>query len=196
MFKILFSIALLSAMTGLLSAASICDGDINNLVKNCGFETGDFTDWTVAYAASGSFLTVDTFDPNSGSYDASFGASDSEVDTITQTLATIAGDSYAFSFYLFDRNEQAGLFQADFDGNQELDVTTAPGSYQQYIFDVTASTDSTVIQFDGYNAAARFVLDDVQVDDLGPAVPEPASFLLAGFGLAAASIGLYLRRGR
>ena len=38
--------------------ASICDHVAGNLVMNCGFETGNFSDWTVTPAASGKDIVV------------------------------------------------------------------------------------------------------------------------------------------
>jgi len=45
-------LALLAVMSAPLSAVglSYCDGVAGNLIANCGFETGDFTDWALAGA--------------------------------------------------------------------------------------------------------------------------------------------------
>jgi len=74
-------------------AGSICDGAGGNLVQNCGFETGDFSGWTVTPAASNSRLYVTSI-AYSGYFGAVFGASGPDYggsgpyyDTIAQTLA-------------------------------------------------------------------------------------------------------------
>src|SRR6267378_1982555 len=73
-----------------LAQPSICDAITGNLVKNCGFETGDFTDWTTipAVPANNSNFGVDNRLPNSGTYAAFFEATGTFDDTITQTLTT------------------------------------------------------------------------------------------------------------
>jgi hypothetical protein len=61
-------------------ASSVCDAVAGNLVTNCGFETGDFTGWTLSgndvpgeegnlYGVEG-VDPVDGISPNSGSYQA------------------------------------------------------------------------------------------------------------------------------
>jgi hypothetical protein len=78
---------------------SICDAIASNLVANCGFETGDFTDWSTSNLnASG----VESFGfdegPNSGSFFAALGNVGSD-GTISQTLSTVIGQPYTISFY-------------------------------------------------------------------------------------------------
>ena len=43
--------------------ASEFDAILGNLVLNCGFETGDFTDWTMTPAAVGSNFGVESIPP-------------------------------------------------------------------------------------------------------------------------------------
>src|SRR5208283_5928083 len=71
-----------------------------NLVVNGGFETGDFTDWTVT--GGGNFVddgSSSGITPHTGNYVAEFGAS-GEIDYLSQTLSTTHGASYLLSFWL------------------------------------------------------------------------------------------------
>ena len=81
-------------------STSFCDSNPQNLVQNCGFETGDFTSWTT----SGSDVTLgqlgnlygvegtdplDGISPNSGSFQAFIADLDPNATTLSQTLNTI-----------------------------------------------------------------------------------------------------------
>jgi hypothetical protein len=155
------------------------------LVQNGGFETGNFSNWTVTNASSGSLIAVNNIDPHTGTYAASFGAVSGLNDTISQTLATVAGQSYSISFWLEHPTRVASNgFHVIWDGTIQLLalVNSDRFLYTQYTFTETASTSSTALRFGGFETPAYFYLDDVSVT--GPqSVPEPASLLLFGFGL-------------
>jgi hypothetical protein len=91
-------------------ASSVCDGVAGNLVANCGFETGDFTSWTLSgndvpgeagnlYGVEGQDL-VDGISPNSGSYQAFFATLDSNATKLSQDITTTAGDQYTITFWV------------------------------------------------------------------------------------------------
>ena len=168
-------------------AASICDAVVGNLVQNCGFETGDFTDWQVRPAAfPGSFYGI-TSGSNSGFYAAYFGGTVvGDYDQISQTFSTVAGDDYSVSFYFFDNgDENDSDFKAEWDGNVIFDDLNGPDvGYEQLSF-TEAGGGSDSLSFEAYDLPGSFRLDDVEVTDDGPATPEPSSALLLGAGLVA-----------
>jgi subtilase family serine protease len=152
-----------------------------SLVQNGGFETGDFTDWTLvgntvvatqtgetiynAVESTGQYPLV----VHSGNYGAFLG--DTQVATLSQALDTIPGENYLFSFWL--DNPVSGtpqIFQAKWDGNYLYSVTNPPSfSWTNFEFITTAAGNDT-IQFGAENGPNYFGLDDVSV--IG--IPSPA----------------------
>lgn len=202
-------------------AASVCDSTSGNIVTNCGFESGSFSGWSVTgnlYGGiNGNYIYIDSGNPNSGTYDAAFGAPSQygqtttgnmygPVTTLSQTVAALPGQYYEISFYL-DNNgcsvtdgcpDEYNYFDAYFDGALLTKEYNLPysGSYDEYVFVVGTTGgvnpyNSDLLQFDFTNDDDLFYFDDVSVNSLGP-TPEPASFLLVAPVLG----GLWLARRR
>jgi hypothetical protein len=184
------------------TSVSICDSTAGNLVSNCGFETGDFTSWTLSgndvptelgyqYGVEGQD-PLDSISPNSGNYQAFFADIDANATTLSQSIATTSGDEYQISFYLAQDTPVGGgysnLFSASF-GGTTLTSMTAVGvqGYTQYSYDAVASASSSVLSFTLGNDLGEFLLDDVVVTS---ATPEPGTWLLLS---AAAGLCLLLR---
>ena len=56
-----------------VAGPSLCNAIATNLVSNCGFETGDFTSWTIGgntLNPGGAYYGLDSFDANSGNFGA------------------------------------------------------------------------------------------------------------------------------
>jgi uncharacterized protein (TIGR03437 family) len=171
-FRSLFLCAFLAVFCALPSvgatpSASVCDTVAANLVLNCGFETGDFTEWLTTLAASGSDFDVIEYYPYSGTYAARFGALNGTNDYIDQSLATTPGHSYTITFYLdASRENIGGAFVANWNGANLLTVSGSVGSgYQLYSFTAQATSSSTDLQFGGNSLRAFYYLDDVVVTD-------------------------------
>jgi hypothetical protein len=99
-------------LTGRAHAAS--------LVTNGGFETGDFTGWT----RSDSSIAIDAIFPNTGTYDAVFGATTTPAGTLSQTITTTPGASYSLGFALLD---EAGFSGDSFNVTFGAFTTTITG---------------------------------------------------------------------
>jgi hypothetical protein len=179
--------------------ASICDGVAGNLVLNCGFETGDFSNWTVLNdtgnntSVQGPSFTLGG-GVNSGDFFAALGDVSAQPTTLEQTFADVDGSTLTFSFYLATSGA-SNDFTASFDGDPLLSVPDAPrAGYTEYSYTVTG-TGSDTISFSVQNAFGWDGLDDVVVVDPVSATPEPSSlaFAAAAFG---ALVLVHLRRAK
>ena len=157
-------------------------------VTNGGFETGDFTGWSITPADTGSYFGIVDWTAHSGSYSFGFGAYDTTDDTIEQELATNPGSSYTFSFWLsHPTNGYAPYnFTASWNGNILLSLSnTNPNSgnfeWTKYTFTEVATGSFTYISFAGMEVSDFYYLDDVSVNSTS--VPEPATIFLLGLGL-------------
>lgn len=193
-FKHLATVALV-VVSGCIATASAAE-----LVTNGGFETGDFTGWVAD--AGFNHVVVPSSTPNFtpfGTYYLITGCHPNFCNT-SQTIVTVAGAHYQFSFeYGTDGVTAAGpasQFIATFDGVTVFDrvndtLRTAPG-FSHQSFSVTATGVSTVIQFLAENTPGFFALDNVSVTPAAAGVPEPGALSLmlaglaglAGFGLS------------
>jgi hypothetical protein len=191
---LLFGLIGLGGAMPTFASSSICGAVSDNLVLNCGFETGDLSDWTVTPAATDPDLDVTNNVPNSGTHDARFGAGGGENDLLDQSLTTIAGDSYTVSFYVDSIQDVSadGQFVANWNGGNILTITGANGTgtgpdtagYDFYSFTETATSTSTDLQFGGNTKSSYYHLDDVVVtQNATSAVPEPSSISFAVVGL-------------
>jgi hypothetical protein len=179
------------------ASASFCDAIPGNLVLNCGFETQDFTSWTIGGSTDnpgGNYYGVDAFDANSGSFGAymsqDFLDGTAPVD-LSQTLATAPGAVYLVEFWLEqDTAPTLGYthaFSASWGGTTIATLTPTVarpgpvGVFEEYTFMETATTASTLLSFSFENDDSYWSFDDVSAS----AVPESSSGLLAGMALCA-----------
>ena len=137
-----------------------------NLVTNGSFETDSFSGWTVGgnsgASAYGPQLFVDKT-AESGTYAAGLGSMGSD-GTLSQTIATTAGQTYTLSFWL--QNEAAGAndFKATWNGQTLLSLTNATkAGYTQYTYNVTAAAPTSTLQFSARNDPSQWDLDNISV---------------------------------
>jgi hypothetical protein len=160
-----------------------------NLVVNGGFETGDFTGWTVIpnggtiVAPDGYVYNGMTYHSHSGDYFAALGSA-SLSGSVSQSLSTTAGQSYTISLWLASDGLTANEFKVLWDGSTLSDQTNIPAQgYLEQSYTVQG-TGTDTLMFYGGDGPGYLSLDDVSVVAAGSAVPEPASFTLLALGIA------------
>jgi hypothetical protein len=193
----------LTAILSALLAGTAFEAKAASLIANGGFETGDFTDWTVNNSG-GCCVAVDQlssgvgYGPNSGTYFAYIGTTDTS--NISQTFTDTAGGTLEVSFYYASNGDlnpippDSNQLNALFNGTTEFTQTnigstgTNAGStiplYVLETFSVVA-TGSDTLEFSFFDVPSALALDDVSVTEEVSTTPLPAALPLFVSGLGA-----------
>jgi hypothetical protein len=190
---------------------------ITNIVTNGGFETGDFTGWTLSGNTGGAGLTggsgnigVNMSSAHSGTYGAFFGPVGS-LAYLSQNLTTVAGMTYELSFSLL--NEGSGgesispirpvggpidqIFQVFWNGSLifEIPPNSPPSAYTQFNFTgLTATGATTELKFGFRNDPSFWDIDDITAGLSGAAVPDSLSTIWLALPVVGMFAFLHLRR--
>ncbi|MEI8018702.1 MAG: carbohydrate binding domain-containing protein [Schlesneria sp.] len=157
------------------------------LITNGGFETGDFTGWTLSGNTSDpTTYGVDSSFPYAGTYNAYFGPQGSQA-FLSQTITTTPGQTYELEFFLKNENGASpNEFSVNFGSTSLYDATNlSTFDYQQYVYHVTATSTTTAVTLGFQNDFSYFDVDNISVSP----VPEPSSFIC--FSLGAILLGYH-----
>jgi hypothetical protein len=150
------------------------------LIVNGGFETGNFTGWTLS--GNTGFTGVECPGPGSvpeGSCDAFLGPVGSN-GTLSQVVNTQVGADYHISFAFESDGGTPSDFSASFGGvllTSLLNPAATP--YTQLNFFAAATATTTTLTFNFRDDPGFLHLDNLNVS-----VPEPSTLALFGAGLA------------
>jgi hypothetical protein len=173
---------------GYSAAAGVTLAPDQSILFNGGFETGDFTDWTLAgdtYVGNALYNgVVDAQSLNgdgagcvhSGVYGAAMGES-GYLAYLSQSVATIPGQSYLISLWLQNPKDDTGQEYAVIWNSNTLVDVPSPGAFAwtNLTFIVPATDISSVLQIGARNDNHVFGLDDVSVAPISATTLAPGN---------------------
>ncbi len=141
-----------------------------SIVNNGGFETGDFTGWTLNASSKYNFVTTSSGWFHSGSHGAALGQSGSP-GYLSQTLATSPGQNYLLSLWLANPQNLYGAtpnqFLVQWNGTTIFNKTNLPfTTWTNLQFMVTAASASTVLRLGFEDTPYYLGLDDISVNPI------------------------------
>ena len=164
-----------------------------SIVLNGGFETGDFTDWTltgdtITVHVVSNIVTNDTTYAgvvHSGYYGALLGQSGYAA-TLSQTIATQPGQTYLVSFWLDNLvTSGAQTFNVFWNGTNLINLASPPVfTWSNFQAAAVAIDTNTLLTFAVENDGNYFGLDDVTVSPIPAAVVDGYSISTNGVQLS------------
>ncbi len=187
------SLCLLAGIGALVAGMSAISGQAQaaNLIVNGSFETGDFSGWTAD--ANSYAMYIVTSPVEDGVYAAQIAGFSFNPDTLSQTVADTAGQSYELSFWRYQDAGATTSLVVTWDGTTVFSELYTdpnyPGSpYTQFTANVIG-TGSDALVFTSAQDPAFTFLDNVSLT----ATPLPSTWtlLIAGF----LGLGFFAYRG-
>ena len=158
-----------------------------NLVANGNFATGDFTNWTLGGNDSNTpapQLYIDTTAQGGSTYAAAIGSMGAD-GTLSQTIATTAGQTYTLSFWLQNEGSTGNDFKAIWNGQTLLSLTNAAQfGYTEYTYTVTATSSTTTLEFSAANIPSNWDLDNISLTANGTSTTTPPAAPVISSGVA------------
>lgn len=111
--------------------------------------------------------------PHSGNFHAFLG--NPTLGTLSQSFTTVIGQLYQISFFLQTPNTANNMFSSSFDGVTGVSlIDSGSATYQQFTYNVTATTASAPLVFSFFHVGNSWRLDDITITEIGAptGVPE------------------------
>jgi len=187
--------------TALIAAALVAGAAtpavaVTNIIVNGGFEASStFTGWTGTSTGLNGFaassINTNPAYVHTGLQSATLRTTGANVNTIAQSVATIAARPYVLTYWLMNRDNNGSVIDAMTvtSGSNVTAFGDRPSfAYTQFTQYFVATSASEVISFAYKHTSPNFYLDDVSV----MMVPEPATWglMVGGFGM----LGFAMRR--
>jgi hypothetical protein len=186
---------LAGAAMALVASAAAVSASAAELVANGGFETGDFSSWSLT--GNTGFAGVTNNPVHSGQY-AFFDGAVGSLGVLSQTVATVAGQSYDFSFWLRSDGGTPNTFTASLGGVSLIAplVNASAFGFTQFSGTIVAASNNASLSFSFRNDPGYWGLDDVSLTNGVGGIPEPGTWglMLTGFLGAGAAIRANRRR--
>jgi hypothetical protein len=194
--RFLLTLLTLTGLTTVLPA--------QNLVTDGDFEAPNLSAWTIVSGGDSASPALTNLTAHSSSQSLSFFETGS-FDTLSQTISTVAGQSYSLSFWLATNTDftdpgELGAseeFQVLWNGDTVYDSTTleiSPFTLLS-IEPLTADGSTSTLTFRVRNDPDSYYLDDVSLTPLDiEAVPEPSTWIIGAAALAWLARGFFVRQ--
>lgn len=162
----------------LLLASSV---NATELITNGDFESGDIVGWS---CTGFSLCQADVDAVVTGTYGLK-GYANTGFATLSQTISTVSGVNYDFSFYSFVSNiVPANILRYQVDGGAIVTVSsTAIANLTTDSFIATGATSVIDFFFETDIGTGFWGIDDISVQDTASGVSVPAPLLLLSVGL-------------
>ena len=137
-----------------------------NVLQSGGFESGNFSGWTLSGNADDIYLSAASPYDHSGGFGLEAGPVGS-LGYLSQTFPTIAGTTYLLSFWFDSQGGTPNEFLVSWNGNTLLNQTNIPAiGWTNIQFTVSATGSNTVLEFGFRNDPGYFGLDDISVSEI------------------------------
>jgi uncharacterized repeat protein (TIGR03803 family) len=162
---------------------------INSILRNGGFETGTFTNWTLSGFTADSRVTTGSAFAYSGKYGAEL-VTLKTMGFLSQTLSTIPGMDYSISFWLDSQFTSSNEFEVSWNGNALLNLTNVGNiGWTNIQLTVMAAATNSTLQFGYLTRGVYFGLDEISVELEGSAQPGISQIALSGTNLVISGSG-------